>query len=49
MRNREVFFSDVINAAMQNDMQVDTMLFSDGNCLDIGTHEGLVKATQNHK
>jgi len=49
MRNREVFLSDVINAAIQNDMKVDKVIFAGGNCLDIGTPEGLVKATQNHK
>ena len=46
MRNREVFFSDVINAAIQNGIQVDKIIFDDGICLDIGTPENLVKAAQ---
>ena len=44
--NREVFFSDVIIAAMQNNMQVDKVIFDDGIYLDIGTHENLIKAAQ---
>ena len=46
MRNREVFLSDVINAAMQNDMKVDKVTFTDGICLDIGIPENLVKVAQ---
>ena len=46
IRNRELFFSDVINAAMQNDVQVDNVIFDDGICLDIGTPENLLKVAQ---
>jgi len=46
LRNREVFLSDVINAAMQNDMKVDKVTFADGSCLDIGIPENLVKAAR---
>lgn len=45
-RNRELFLSDVINAAMKNDMKVDKVTFDDGICLDIGIPENLVKAAQ---
>jgi dTDP-glucose pyrophosphorylase len=48
MRNRELFFSDVINAAIQNDIQVDKVIFDDGFWLDIGIPENLVKAAQLH-
>lgn len=44
--NREVFLSDVINAAIQNNLLVDQIIFDDGICLDIGTPENLVKAAQ---
>ena len=46
MRDREVFFSDVINAAIQNDMQVDKLIFDDGVCLDIGIPDNLVKVVE---
>lgn len=46
MGNREVFFSDVINAAIQNGLQVGKIIFDDGICLDIGTPENLIKASQ---
>ena len=46
LRNREVFLSEVINAAMQNDIKVDTVTFADGICLDIGIPDNLVKAAQ---
>jgi glucose-1-phosphate thymidylyltransferase len=41
---KELFVGDVIQAAMQNNMEIDTVLFKDGNCLDIGTPEDLIKA-----
>ena len=46
LRDREVFFSDVINAAIKNGIQVGKIIFDDGICLDIGTPENLVKAAQ---
>ena len=46
LRNREVFFSEVINAAMQNDMKVEQVTFTDGICLDIGIPENLVMAAR---
>jgi glucose-1-phosphate thymidylyltransferase len=43
---KELFVGDVIQAAMQNNMEIDTVLFEDGNCLDIGTPEDLIKAVR---
>jgi glucose-1-phosphate thymidylyltransferase len=45
-RSREVFFSDVINAAIKSDLQVDKVIFNDGKFLDIGIPEHLVKTGQ---
>jgi glucose-1-phosphate thymidylyltransferase len=46
MRNREVFFSDVVNAAIKNDLQVDRVIFDTGIYVDIGTPENLAKVSQ---
>jgi glucose-1-phosphate thymidylyltransferase len=43
---REIFIGDVIQAAIDNGFLVDSVLFPDGVCLDIGTPENLVKAVQ---
>jgi glucose-1-phosphate thymidylyltransferase len=43
---KELFVGDVIQAAMQNNIVIDTVLFRDGNSLDIGTPEDLIKAIQ---
>lgn len=43
---QELFVGDVIQAAIHNDMQIDTILFPDGNFLDVGTPEDMVKAVQ---
>ena len=40
----ELFFSEVIKAALRSDLQVETVLFSKGLYLDIGTPENLSKA-----
>lgn len=45
MENREGCFSDVVNAAIQNGMLVDNVIFHEGFCLDIGIPENLVRAT----
>lgn len=42
----ELFVGDVIQAAMQNNMEIDTVIFKDGNALDIGTPEDLIKAVK---
>lgn len=43
---KELFVGDVIQTAMQNNMKTETVLFKDGNCLDIGTAEDLIKAVR---
>lgn len=45
---QELFVGDVIQAAIHNHMQIDTVLFGNGNYLDIGTPEDMVKAIQRH-
>lgn len=42
----ELYVSDVIQAAIQNNMRVDSVLFNEGTCLDIGTPEDLLKAVE---
>jgi glucose-1-phosphate thymidylyltransferase len=44
---RELFVGDVVQAAIDDGFWVDSVLFSDGFCLDIGTPENLVKAVRN--
>ena len=41
-----MYVSDVIQAAIQNNMRVDSVIFNKGNCLDIGTPEDLLKAVE---
>jgi glucose-1-phosphate thymidylyltransferase len=43
----ELFVGDVIQAAIHNDLRVETVLFPDGTYLDIGTPDNLVKAVRN--
>lgn len=40
----ELHVGDVIQAAINNQMRVDSVLFQDGSCLDIGTPEDLINA-----
>ncbi len=42
----ELFVGDVIQAAIQDSMHIETVLFPDGRCLDIGTPEDLFRALQ---
>ncbi len=42
-KQRELFVGDVIQAAIENNLQVDGVLFPDDTCLDIGTPEDLLK------
>ena len=46
---KELFVGDVIHAAIQNNLQVESVLFKDGKWLDIGTPEDLIKALQASK
>jgi glucose-1-phosphate thymidylyltransferase len=43
---QELFVGDVIQAAIHNDMQVDTVLFPNEKYLDISTPEDMIKAFQ---
>ncbi len=45
-KKRELYIGDIIQAAIQDDMKVDGVLFKDGNCLDIGTPEDMIRATK---
>ena len=42
----ELHVGDVIQAAIQDNMQVDSVIFKNGSCLDIGTPEDKIKAVQ---
>ena len=42
----ELHVGNVIQAGIQNDLQVDSVLFKDGSCLDIGTPEDMMKAVK---
>ncbi|MBI5099503.1 MAG: dTDP-glucose pyrophosphorylase [Nitrospirae bacterium] len=44
LHQNELFVGDVIYAAIQSDMHIESVLFQDGKCLDIGTPEDLFKA-----
>lgn len=41
---RELFVGDVVQAAVEREMNVETVIFPDERCVDIGTSEDLVKA-----
>jgi len=45
-QQNELHVGDVIQAAIQIDMQVDSVLFKEGSCLDIGTPEDMMKAVK---
>lgn len=42
--HQELFMGDVIQDAIHHDMQISTVVFRDGECLDIGTVEDLKEA-----
>ncbi len=42
-QQKELFVGDVIQAAIGDKMLIDSVLFKEGKCLDIGTPEDLVK------
>lgn len=44
-KHDELFISDVIRAALHNKVPIDAVIFRDGNCLDIGTPEDMIKAS----
>lgn len=41
---KELFVGDVIQAAIEDKIRIDSVLFKEGKCLDIGTPEDLMKA-----
>jgi len=43
---RELCIGDVIQAAIHNEVQIDSVRFPDSGCLDIGTPEDMVNAVQ---
>jgi glucose-1-phosphate thymidylyltransferase len=46
--SQELFFSELINAALEKNLHIETVLFSKGVYLDVGTPENLVKAVRDH-
>jgi glucose-1-phosphate thymidylyltransferase len=44
--NQELFVGDVIQAAIHEDIQIDAVLFPNGEYLDIGSPEDILKAIQ---
>ena len=46
---RELFVGDVIQAAIHDDLRVEAVFFPDGNYLDIGTPDDLVRAVRNSR
>jgi hypothetical protein len=40
----EFFVGEVIQAAADNGLMIESVIFSDGACVDIGTPDDLVKA-----
>jgi glucose-1-phosphate thymidylyltransferase len=44
--DQELFVGDVIQSAIEHDMPIDSVVFSQGKYLDIGTPEDIVKAIQ---
>ena len=44
--NKELFLGDVIQAAIQDDINVNSVTFTNGKCLDIGSSEDMIKAIQ---
>jgi dTDP-glucose pyrophosphorylase len=45
-KQHELFVGDVIQAAIQDNIQVDTVLFTDGKYLDIGIPEDMASAVE---
>ncbi len=43
---KELFVGDVIHAAIRDHMHIESVLFQDGNYIDIGTPEDLMRAIQ---
>ena len=47
LEEKELFIGDVIQASIQDDLRVESVLFTEGSYLDIGNHDDLVTALRN--
>jgi glucose-1-phosphate thymidylyltransferase len=45
-QEKELYIGDVFQAAIHNEMHIETVLFREGRCLDVGTPEGIIRAVQ---
>ena len=45
IRTKEIFMGDIFQAAIDNGLDVESLRFAEGRCIDIGTPEDLVIAT----
>ena len=48
LNKRELHLSDVIQKAIDSNLNVERVIFSQGSCLDIGTFDGLTRAVIDH-
>ena len=46
LQQKELYLGDVFQAAIHNEMQIDTVLFHQGNCLDVGTPKDMLRAVK---
>ena len=46
LKNSEIYIGDVIRAAIKNQYSVESVIFEEGTCLDIGTPEDLILANK---
>ena len=45
---KELFVGDIVQAAIQDNMHIESVLFQNGNCIDIGTPEDLLQAIRDY-
>ncbi|GJQ58179.1 MAG: dTDP-glucose pyrophosphorylase [Candidatus Scalindua sp. AMX11] len=45
-KQKELHVGDIIQAAIEDNIKIDSVLFKNGSCLDIGTPDDLLKAVQ---
>ncbi len=46
LKNSEIYIGDVIRAAIKNNYNIESVIFEEGTCLDIGTPEDLLLAKE---
>ncbi len=46
LKQKELYLGDVFQAAVNNGMNIDTILFREGSCIDIGTPEDMKRAVK---